>query len=120
MPTAWYINNLLHCFCTGNQTPIDLLFAKGVEFPKEFMTLKETGNLEGQGLQYVLDIMQSCVILTVLPQEWSKESKHTCICKCFFKHGACEHCASMAMLMDSRVKLPRNAVLKKLQHKQRR
>ena len=117
MPTAWYIDKLLHCFSTGNQTPIDLLIAKGDEFHKQFMTLKETGNLEGQGLQYVLDIMQSYVILTALPQEWSKETNHTCICKCFFKHGACEHCASMAMLMDCKVIIPKSAVLKKLQHR---
>ena len=43
MPTAWYIDKLLHCFSTGNQTPIDLLIAKGDEFHKQFMTLKETG-----------------------------------------------------------------------------
>ena len=69
MPTAWYIDNLLHCFSTGNQMPIDLLIAKGDEFHKQFMTLKERGNLEGQGLQHVLDIMQSYVVLTALPQE---------------------------------------------------
>ena len=57
--------------------------------------------------------MQSFVILTTLPQEWNKETKHTCICRSFFKQGACEQCASMAMLMDLRVKLQRNAVLRR-------
>ena len=71
-------------------------------------------------MTYNLDIAHSFVILTALPQEWNKETKHTCICRSFFKHGACEHCASMAMLMDRKVKIPRNAELKKLQHRQRR
>ena len=64
----------------------------------------------------VPDIMLSFVILSALPQEWNKETKHTCICRSFFKHGACEHAASM----DCRVQLPKAAILKKLQHRPRR
>ena len=121
MPTAWFVDNLVHYFSTGNQTSLDLLIAKGDEFHKEFKILKETGNLEGKGLQYVLDIMQSYVVLTALPQEWwNKETKHICICRSFFKHGACKNSASMAMLMGSKLVIPNGAVLKKLQRRQRR
>ena len=84
------------------------------------MTLRGKGILEGEGLTYNLDTAQSFVILTALPQERNKETKHTCICRSIFKHRACEHCASMAMLMDCKVKIPRNAILKKLQHRPRR
>ena len=89
------------------------------EYHQRFTTLRKKGILEG-GLIYNTDIVQSFVILSALPQKWNKETKHTCICRSFFKHGACEHCASMAMLMDRKVKIPKNAVLKKLQHRQRR
>jgi len=82
--------------------------------------LKDEGDLPGKHIEYQLDIMRSFVILTALPQEWNKETKHTCICRSFFKHGACEHAASMAMLMDRRVQLPKAAVIKKLQHRPRR
>ena len=90
-----------------------------------FMKLKAEGELEGKSLEFQLDIMRSFVILTALPQEWNKETKHTCICRSFFKHGACEHADSMAMLMDPsrRVQLPKaaaSAILKKLQHRPRR
>jgi len=120
MPTQWYIDQLTRLFDTGKNTPIHLLKAKNDEYHQRFMTLREKGVLEGEGLTYNLDIAQSFVILTALPQEWNKETKHTCICRSFFKHGACEHCASMAMLMDHKVKIPMTAVLKKLQHRPRR
>ena len=68
------------------------------------MKLREKGILEGEGLNYNLDIAQSFVILTALPQEWNKETKHTCICRSFFKHRASEHCASMACLWIARSK----------------
>ena len=67
-------------------TPIHLLKAKNDEYHQRFMTLREKGVLEGEGLTYNLDIAQSFVILTALPQEWNKETKHMCICRSFFKH----------------------------------
>ena len=53
-----------------------------------FMKLKAEGELEGKSLEFQLDIMRSFVILTALPKEWNKETKHTCICRSFFKHSA--------------------------------
>jgi len=98
---------------------MDALLAENHDFHAEFMKLKEKGDLEEQGLEYHLDIMLSFVILTALPLEWNKETKHTCICRSCFKHGACEHAASMAMLMDRKVKLPKETIMKKLQHRLR-
>ena len=73
-------------FDTGKDTPFHLLKAKNDENHQKLMTLREKGILEGQGLTYNLDIMQSFVIVTPLPQEWNKETKHTCICRSSFKH----------------------------------
>ena len=78
----------------------------------EFMIPKEKGHLKGKSMNLFY------VILTALPQEWNKETKHTCICLSLLKLCACEHSASLAMLMDHRVMIPKSAVLKKLQHRQ--
>ena len=121
MLTQWYINNLVEMM-EKDEAPdtMEALLAENDDFHAEFIKLKEKGDLEEQGLEYQLDIMLSFVILTAQPQEWNKETKHTCICRSFFKHGACEHAASMALLMDCRVKLPKETIMKKLQHRQHR
>ena len=47
-----------------------------ISYHQKFMTLKEKAILEDKHLEYNLDIMQSFFILTALPQEWNKETKH--------------------------------------------
>jgi len=75
----------------GAPDTMEALLAENDDFHAGFMKLKEKGDLEEQGLEYQLDIMRSFVIVTALPKEWNKETKHTCICRSFFKHCACEH-----------------------------
>jgi hypothetical protein len=104
----------------GAPSTMEVLLAKNDGYHDMFMKLKAEDELEGKSLEFQLDIMRSFVILTALPHEWNKETKHTCIYRSFFKHGACEHAASIAMLMDRRVQLPKAAILKKLQHRPRR
>ena len=118
MPTRWYIQQLEGTF-DGETVTIEKMIERADEYHAQFMVLKDSGQLEGKTLEWTLDIMDSYVILTALPQEWNPETKHTCICKSFFKHGACEHSAGMAMLMDRRVKIPGNAIVKKLQSRPR-
>ena len=121
MPTQWYINKLVEMLEKEGAPPtMEVLLAENDDYHDMFMKLKDEGDLPGKHIEYQLDIMRSFVILTALPQEWNKETKHTCICRSFFKHGACEHAASMSMLMDRRVQLPKAAVIKKLQHRPRR
>ena len=121
MPTQWYINNLVEMLEKEGAPPtMEVLLAENDDYHAMFMKLKDEGDLPGKHIEFQLDIMRSFVILTALPQEWNKETKHTCICRSFFKHGACEHAASMAMFMDHRVQLPKAAVMKKLQHRPRR
>ena len=120
MPTQWYINKLVDMLeKEGAPLTMEVLLAENKGFHDMFMKLKDEGDLEGKHIEFQLDIMRSFVILTALPQEWNKETKHTCICRSFFKHGACEHAASMAMSMDHRVQLPKAAVMKRLQHRPR-
>ena len=77
MPTALYINLLSRLFDSGRDTPMHILMAMNddLEYHKQFMTLKEKGDLEGQGLNYHLDIMQSLVILTALRSGTRKARK---------------------------------------------
>ena len=76
MSTQWY-DQLTGLFNTGKDTPVHILKAKNDQCHQKFMTLKEKAILEDKHLEYNLDIMQSFVILTALPQEWNKETKHT-------------------------------------------
>jgi hypothetical protein len=89
------------------------------KYHAQFMVLKDAGQFEGKSLEYTLDIMDRYVILTDLPQDWNLETKHTRICKNVFQYGACKHSAGMAMFMVCRVKIPGNAIVKKLQSRPR-
>ena len=59
MRTQWYINQLTGLFNSGKNTPIHLLKAKNDEYHQRFMTLREKGILEGEGLTYNLESIYS-------------------------------------------------------------